>query len=60
MLFLNREYKKYECMAVVVDVKTISNFQFDIFWTLDDINLISIYLLNKIEFLYLNIILLIE
>ena len=42
-------------MVVVVDVKTISNFQFDIFWTFDDINLISIYLLNKMKFLYLNI-----
>ena len=33
----------------MVDVKTISNFQFDIFWTFDDINLISICLFHKMK-----------
>ena len=38
----------------MVDVKTISNFQFDIFWTFDDINQISICSFYKMKVLYLN------
>ena len=40
--------------AWLVDVKTISNFQFDIFWTFDDINQISICSFYKMKVLYLN------
>ena len=40
--------------AWLVDVKTISNFQLDIFWTFDDINQISICSFYKMKVLYLN------
>ena len=46
-----REYTDDECM---VDVKTLSNFQFDIFWTFDDINRISICSFYKLKVLFLN------